>query len=518
MEENKRFRNHISIIIEQTGGVLIALLVIFVPQLLENFEEVMETGAQFLSGRALLINLGVLLLVLVLIGWQTAVWAKTYISIQENAIVIDRETLNHKKDTIGIRNISNINIEQNLFEMLIGTCKLKLDTNSRSTADSTDVKIVLKKEAALRFKQIVMERMQETSGERRKDGGTPSPEKLTVSPSAPAGNPVGIQEEEYDIHADFGEILQHGLFSVNVISLIILILGIVGTITTVIGILNKPDLMHSLLGAASGIIAAVLVVFSALWDTVKDFVRYYDFRTKREGNKLHIKYGLFKKVEYTVPVDKIQALKIRQSFIARLGKRYMAEIVNVGMGDDQAEKDSFLILYGTEENLKKRLSILLPEFLGAAKLKTERLPASVWAAWAVPGAVYTLCVIASAAVVHSLLGGKYMIWVWIGAAAMEVFLLAGMILKYRTDGTGAGEEFLKVARGYFARNYLAVRYQNIQYVKFSQNPLARAFGLQKGEAHLLASSMNATHAIPYFKNSVDEKIKRGMLSRREDVV
>ena len=515
MEENKRFRNHISIIAEQTGGVLIALLIIFVPQLLENIgdiEDITKTGMRFLSGKAILVNLGILLLLLALIGWQVLVWAKTYISIRENAIVIEKETLNRKKDTIGIRNISNINVEQNLFEMLIGTCKLKLDTNSRSTADSTDVKIVLKKEKALRFKQEIMMRMQEMSGEL--PGGANAGTASSVHPAA-KGYAGEIRQDEFDIHADFGEILQHGLFSVNVISLIILLLGIVGTITTVINILNEPDLMQSLLSAASGIIAAVLIVFSALWDTVKDFIRYYDFSTRRTGDRLHIRYGLFKKIEYTVPVDKIQALKIRQSFIARIGKRYMAEIVNVGMGDDQAEKESFLILYGTEEKLKERLSILLPEFLDAAELKPDRLPASVWAAWAIPGAVYTICVIASAVAANTFVDVRYRVLVWIAAGVMELFLLMGMILKYRTDGTGVGKEFLKVSRGYFGRSYLAVRYQNIQYVKFSQNPAARAFGLKKGEVHLLAASINSTHAIPYFRNDMEERIKRGMLSIKQ---
>lgn len=508
MEENRRFRNHISIVIEQTGGVLIALLIIFVPQLLGNIgdlADIAESGAGLFSGKEILITLGIFLLLLLLLGWQTAVWARTYISIRENAIVIERETLNRKKDTIGIRNISNINVEQNLFEMVIGTCKLKLDTNSRSTADSTDVKIVLKKDAAMRFKQEIMERMREMSGE-RPDSGLPADTRGK-------GIPVDLQPEEYDFHADFGDILLHGLFSVNIISVILLIAGIAGTVATVADIAGEPDLMKSALGAASGILAALLIVFSALWDTVKDFVRYYDFRTKRSGDKLHIRYGLLKKIEYTVPVDKIQALKIRQSFIARIGKRYRAEIVNVGMGDDQSEKDSFLVLYATEEQLKERLRILLPEFLGAAELKTGRLPASVWAAWTLPSLAYTLCVVALAAVAYVAFEGENMIWVWIGAAVMEIFLLLGMILKYRTDGTAAGEEFLKVSKGYFGRNDLAVRYQNIQYVKFTQGPLARALGIKKGAAHLLASSLNSTHAIPYFGNDADEKIKKGILKR-----
>ncbi|HIZ12914.1 MAG TPA: PH domain-containing protein [Candidatus Mediterraneibacter stercorigallinarum] len=161
---NKRFRNHISIIVEQTGGLLIALLIVLIPSMLENIDELMETGLEFMDGKWLLVNMGLILFFLIVIALQIAIWSKTYISVQDNAVVIERNTLNKKKNTIGIRNISNINTEQNLFEMLMGTCKVKLDTNSRSTADSTDVKIVLKKADALAFKQEVTRRRRDPDG------------------------------------------------------------------------------------------------------------------------------------------------------------------------------------------------------------------------------------------------------------------------------------------------------------------------------------------------------------------
>ena len=37
------------------------------------------------------------------------------------------------------------------------------------------------------------------------------------------------------------------------------------------------------------------------------------------------------------------------------------------------------------------------------------------------------------------------------------------------------------------------------------------FGIKKGEIHLLASSANTTHTIPYFSGDKDEFIKRKML-------
>ncbi|MCB5670486.1 PH domain-containing protein, partial [Erysipelatoclostridium ramosum] len=69
------------------------------------------------------------------------------------------------KNTIGLKNISNVNTEQNLLEMLLGTCKVKLDTNSMSTSDKTDVKIILKKAEAEQFRLYVMKLMQGQEGD-----------------------------------------------------------------------------------------------------------------------------------------------------------------------------------------------------------------------------------------------------------------------------------------------------------------------------------------------------------------
>ena len=512
--QGMRFRNHISIIAEQTGGLLIALLIVLVPSLLENIDELMETGLEFMDGKWLLVNLGLILFFLVVIALQFAVWSKTYISLQDNAVVIERNTLNKKKNTIGIRNISNINTEQNLFEMLLGTCKVKLDTNSRSTADSTDVRIVLKKADALAFKQEVTRRIRDAEsgagkGFSAQQTASDAPgETLREAGMTPAGD--AAETEDYDVRSDLADILQHGLFSVNILSVAVIILGIAGAVGTVFRIVGSPDAAQTLIGAVSGVLVAALIVASALWDTVKDFVRYYDFRAKRRGDKIYIRYGFFKKVEYTVPVDKIQALRLKQSFVARLGKRYMAEIVNVGMGDDNDEKNSFLILYSTEAKLNERLTALLPEFLDAAGAAVERQPSSVWAAWSVPALIYTAIVAACAAVCASAMP-EYALWAAAGAAALEFCLAAGMILKYLTDGSLAGNDFLKLAKGYFARTYLIVRYRKIQYVCFSRNPLAKACGIRKGEIHLLASSANTSHSIPYFKGNGEEIIKEGML-------
>lgn len=497
MEENKRFRNHISVIIEQIGAGIVALAVVAVSIVLQNVEKISEADMSFLQGKGVIIFLVLVLFLVLSVGNRVFAWANTYICIEDNAIVIERGKVSKKKNTIGIPNISNINLEQNLFEMILGTCKVKLDTNSRSTADSTDVKIVLKKADASRFKAEITRRMQ----------GYPEQDPCGQKQFRSAG---GAEDETFDIRAEFGDVFQHGVFSVNIFSLLILIGAVIGTVTAVLHLLEQPYLMSSLLGAAAGIVVAAGIILSALWDTVKDFIRYYDFRAKRRGDKIYIKYGFLKKMEYMIPVDKIQALRIRQSFLARVCRRYMAEIVNVGMGDEKEEQNSFLILYATEEKMREQLELLLPEFALTADQKVERLPASVWAAWAVPGVIYA-AVACSSAAVCTVFMEEHTVLIWLGAAGLIVLLLIGMVLKYLTDGSGSDGTFLKLCHGYFGRDYISVRYSQIQYMEIKQNFVARAFGMRKGKIHLLASAANTAHGIPYFKGNEDERIRQGML-------
>lgn len=520
METGKKFRNHISVVIEEVWGAILVLLVYVFAQVLPELAETSADDLSFFADNGLWIVLILAVLMALLIGNRILVWARTYIHIEDNAIIIEKNTVNKKKNTIGIKNISNINLEQNLFEMLAGTCKVKLDTNSLSTADKTDVKIVLKKADAENFRREIMRRMQGTGRETVAGAGEPPLWNGTEGYSADDAAEQSAFQEEYDVRADFGDIIQHGLFSINIFSVILLLAGIAATVGAVIQVVQNPGFIKSLLGAAAGILVAASIVVSALWDTVKDFVKYYDFRAKRRGDRLFIRYGLLKKMEYTVPVDKIQALQIHQSLVARICGRYMAEIVNVGMGDEKEERNSFLVLYCTEEKLRQQLELLLPEMAPAVDQKVKRQPGTAWAAWAFPFTVYVLAVLLAAAAGTVLTDGMAssgvrlaLAGIWGGAALLILTVAAGMLLEYRTAGISAGDTILKLRRGYFGTHYIAVKYSNIQYADFSQSFLAKRCGIRKGQIHLLAAAGKSSYDIPYFADGLEENIKAGMLGK-----
>ena len=97
MEKNKKIRNHISIVAEQIGGGFAALAAVAFGILIQNADELMEVDFSFAeAGRGLMIVGGILLLFIAAAVKQIWTWSKTWIYIDGQTIVIERNTVNQK--------------------------------------------------------------------------------------------------------------------------------------------------------------------------------------------------------------------------------------------------------------------------------------------------------------------------------------------------------------------------------------------------------------------------------------
>lgn len=486
METPIKFRNHISIVPERMGRMLVFLAALFFGSLVQNLPDLLEEARSLSEDRnTFLLTLGgILLLFLCFLGYQLLIWAKTWIYVSEGTLVIERRTLNRKVHTIAVRNISNINTEQNLFEMLIGTSKLKLDTNSLSTADKTDVRIVLKTSDAEAFRSYLLSLLHPDQTDPAE--GEHGPEHLR-----PAG------PDTYDIHAGLTDICAHGIFSISLLSVLVLAGCVLGTIGTISDTVQNGFSGNGPVGFLVSLLLVLGIFFSALWDILRGFIQYYDFRATRAGDRILIQYGLLKKSSYTIPVDKIQALKLNQSPLARLTGRYMAEIINVGMGDEASERNSFLVLYCKKDILRKRLLKLLPEFSGALDADISRQPRCVWSVWLIPALLFAAAAFASCRILPLFLPVRTLFCV-VAAAAAVLFMLLLLILRYYTAGTDLQKDYIVLCNGYFGRHLMMTAYRHIQYIQLEQSPPAKWGHISKGTLYLLASSGNQAQNIPFF--------------------
>lgn len=83
----------------------------------------------------------------------------------------------------------------------------------------------------------------------------------------------------------------------------------------VLQVIHSVSVGESIVKMLLSVLMLIAIFSSAIWNIVKGFIQYYDFKIDRNENKLYIRYGILKKVNYTIPAEKISALKLKQTFL-----------------------------------------------------------------------------------------------------------------------------------------------------------------------------------------------------------
>ena len=367
--------------------------------------------------------------------------------------------------------------------MLIGTCNLKLNTNSLSTADSTDIKLILKKKQGEELKQFLNRRIEELN-----TGIVIENEQEEVS------------NDKYDIEVTIKDIIKNGLLSLY---------G--GTILMVLGsfLVLVADIVSDLGEAMKlgGIIAFILLILSGVFTLVKNILKMYDFKVRRENNKIHIKYGLYNRVDFAIPVNKINAIVIHQTFIARIFRKYSAEIINVGINDDD-KTSAYFTFYCSKKQLKEYIDKLLPEFSEGVTESISKQPKRTLMrhglAYLIQMAV--LALFSGSVLYYGKLSKVYHISVIAVSILLVVILLFTKILDYKTCGIFIGKDLIGVKDGILGTQYAMIKYKNIQYVTLKQNILEKKLGIVRGGLHILASITHGSHLLPYVDENYGELI------------
>ncbi len=504
--ENK-FRNHITIILEQAGAFFWAMCLIIVmnlddiPEMIRDLKDE-ENALTILIIAAVIF--GIFLLNVVVTCFR---WYKTWISIDDTSITISRNTLNKSVNTIGIKNISNVNLEQNFLEMVLGTCKVKLDTDSRSTADSTDLTILLKKDKAEAFKAAIIERLDAENVRSTVEEGEEAP----MTPDV-----------EYDIMYSGMDIVMHCIYTVPIWGILVTVGGIAALIVALVS-LGAQEGMREYIGGVEEIvgggIALLFALASAIRSIIGDFFKYYEFCARREGDRIHLQYGLLKKYSYDIPVKRINSVIATKSVISRLCKRSCVELVNVGLGDENQESVK-LLLSVKDSQIYDCLRTLLPEFAGYFDGSTAeeivRQPKKIWLSHLFGLFVWILLMTVAFILmkyVNLFEGETEVMYGALGAmAGILLFVLLGCFGSYRANGLCIRDKHMVISSGMFAVSTQFVQYSKIQYMEFNQGPIMRSLHMKRGQMYILASMTQNMISVPEFEETYMEKITERYLN------
>lgn len=480
--ENNKIRCHFSIILEKAGSFLFFWFILawnWIDDIIRLFTSPSFNPKAF--QQLFPVCMGLILLLVFILGYQFLVWRKTFIYLDGDTFVIECNTLNRKKNTFSISSIANINLEQNLFERLIGTSRLKLDTDSFSTANSTDVSIVLSTPKATALKESLLALMNNTSHK--------------IAPFKPSAQ--ATPESSY---ASTRDVFSHCFFSLSSTTIFFSLLTVIGLPLAVhFGYLSfENPTSENNSEFYKSIFAIAIFVITYIYSFVKRLLSFYHFCCYRQDNKIMIQYGFFHKQEFTIPLERINAVQILQPPLARLTGRIQAQLICIGIGDDNTEKPQ-LTLSMKKDLFFAHMQEILPEFSTESIKEVHNLPKNSGIAYFFSCLSFFLLFQVSFWITLSVLNikssGKLFLWICYGVS--NVFIILCQLFHYHSIGTALEEKQLTIHNGIFQKRIFMIPYPKIQFFTFHQNPLCHFLRITRGEIHILASLGNSTISLPY---------------------
>ncbi len=316
--ENKFYYSK-AVILKPIFSTLIIVAVLFRKAILRwDFREYDMKYMLFIGG---------VLLVFTLINMfiKFTLYKSSYIEINEESIIYRKKTLfSEKQKESPLHTISNIHIKKSILDKIFSSVSVHLDINSSETANKDDYSILLSDESAKNFKKMF---------DHYKNKETVVEEK---------------KETPYDVVYKYSkkECILHILFNV---SIFLLLFAIASAILSISDVIDKFSIVSFLI---------FIVMF--FYDSVKKIEKYYNYSIYSNDTHIHWTYGYFNKEEFEIEKSKIISTEIKQTFIARIFKRYSVDINIVGVGSEKSDMKT-IVLYTSKDKMSDILEKILPD-------------------------------------------------------------------------------------------------------------------------------------------------------------
>ena len=438
--------------------------------------------------------IGLLLLMsLLMLLYCAFKWRYTFVSAEENTLIYESGKFIKKRVAIPFEKINTIDMGRNIFEQMVGTCRLKVDTGAYSNTqekNNAEMNLVFSLAEADEIRSFILNRAELDS--RTEDAET-------------GRTTVADKEPEWVIRARMGDFVLYGLTSSSVWKLFwILVAGIFFVVEIAQGFVDQAiEAVLPYAEQAAGILSQINIVIilfgmlifylisaliSDIYTVIWAAIRFADFRVAREGRNVIVRYGLFTVKNYTLQVRNIHALIIKQNVFQQMLGRCSVEAVCMGFGDEKNETALLLPIIKTD-NLNQLLSVILPEYVTEMNVRPKNRagiyyhiikPAVIW------GAILAgTCVACTYFTTFSML---------VNALAIVLFaaVIVRGILSYKNTMLDWNDNVVSVQSGGFKKVAYRIRTDAVQEVQIKTNVIKKQFGIGSYYVHFHGPRLNNT--------------------------
>ena len=527
-EFSKR-RAHFLSILENAWGIILAIFIAIFNQtneLIEFIQDVRRNGLSELTSEDSMIGFLILLVIILICAFIVFFrWLRTTISFKDGILVYEKNTLFSQRNELSSSSISNVNLEQNVFERIVGIYKVKFDTSTLSTANRTDVCFVLGKKDAFALKSIVMECItsEKVKPEHAATVEKPidqinSSEEVIINPEA-ADNGVDVDlDRDYDFKVSEGESFMCALGGMKFMSVVSLVIAIIGTVVIFVELIKTGANQEAFVTVG---IFALGIIYAMVKSLLKNWFKNYDFRVKRKGDIIYLRSGALKVRSYSVPLKHTQAVRLNCTFFGKLMNRVSVNVINVGGEDDDVDGQWLLPALRFDE-LKEVLERILPEYEIKDDKEMHSRASRMVKFDFVDGLlsdlimnIFYLGVMVFIFKTFTNVKDEFLgmpLWLavlyfifYVGNILWDLF---AMYWRNRTCKIYMNDKRMWIKDGVFSYKYYICDFDKVQFIEAKSSPIKRIFKVKDAIIHILGSSIASDIDInPYEAETVDTMIE-----------
>src|ERR671921_90364 len=280
--------------------------------------------------------------------WSFLSWRATTYAVAGNSFRLRQGVLQKNEGTIPLEHVQSVDTVQGIIQRAFGVVEVRIETAGGGVSDPDASLAALDRDAAQTLRREIEGSQEERSGETT---GPTVLRRLSTRELLVAGATSG------QIGVAFSLLAVGSQFLDNFLS--------VDFVRRLVETLAPNWLMVALILVPAGLLLAWLL---AIAGTV---LAYTGFTLSREGDFLYIKRGLLERREATIPLSRIQAIRISEGLLRQPFGLCSLRVESAGYGEDAGVSTMLFPLLPRNE-VDEFLAGAAPEFAGAPAI--EPLP------------------------------------------------------------------------------------------------------------------------------------------------
>ena len=408
-------------------------------------------------------------------------WLAFRYRLEGDELIIDSGVLSRRRRVIPVSRVQNVDIEQGFLERLVGVAELRMETASGGRETEASLAVLDLPAARMLQSEIMRRRASRLSATDTASAAGPAGQPdgsadAAVGPSSDASPAPLLRLSTADLAIAGATSNEAGLIAAGLATLL-QFADDFGALERVGGALEGLFTRGAELGvggavvAVAGLVVAFFVLGWAL-SIAAHVVRFHGYTLTIDGDDLRREYGLFRRHRSTVPLERVQAVRVEETLLRRPLKLAALKIETAGAGPQQRgqqgqDSEAFVPIARLPE-----VGRLLRAVFPTADLERVELHAVEALAMRRALARAATPVIVAAAALAVLVDVRWA-WLLLGLAGSWAWARA----YYRSLAWGRPPGFAIARGGVMTRATWVVPERKIQTIHTRETPFQRRLGL-----------------------------------------